>query len=453
MRNAPAREMVEEASDFLIRRAIKKGAASADVLYSFGCGNSLSLRDGFPEKNTSGTSLGVGLRTVDREGRQGIAHVNSLDAPHLEEIVEWSLTNCTFAEPDPFIRLSEEPLEEMPSLELEERRITELTHDERMAACTEMWETARDADPRAISVRSASWGDGWGETHYRSSTGISGWYSGASAGCAASVILQEGEIMEMGGAGDDSRSISALSPSEVSLQAVKRAALVIGGSPLPTGRYDLVIDGESAASLVDVIGELFLASNIHKNRSFLKGMLGKQVSSPALTLVDDGILKKGLASAPFDGEGVRCGTTRILSDGVAVSWLYNMKYALMDGVPSTGNASRSISGTPDVGCSNLSLRPGRWSREDLFIQAENGIYVTELLGLHTINPVSGEFSIGIKGARISGGATGGAVSGMTIAGNMKDFMMNIDLIGNDFKYYGSTGACSLVVRDVAAAGS
>jgi len=192
VKNAPAREMVEDASEFLIRRAIKKGAASADVLYSFGCGNSLSLRDGIPEKNTSGTSLGIGLRTVDREGRQGIAHVNSLDAPHLEEIVEWSLTNCTFAEPDPFIRLSEEPLEEMPSLELEERRITELTHDERMAACTEMWETARDADPRAISVRSASWGDGWGETHYRSSTGISGWYSGASAVCAASVILQEG---------------------------------------------------------------------------------------------------------------------------------------------------------------------------------------------------------------------------------------------------------------------
>jgi len=102
VRNAPAREIVEDASDFLIRRAIKKGAASADVLYSFGSGNSLSLRDGFPEKN--------GLRTVDRDGRQGVAHVNSLDAPHLEEIVEWSLKNCTFAEPDPFIRLSEESL-------------------------------------------------------------------------------------------------------------------------------------------------------------------------------------------------------------------------------------------------------------------------------------------------------------------------------------------------------
>jgi PmbA protein len=67
--------------------------------------------------------------------------------------------------------------------------------------------------------------------------------------------------------------------------------------------------------------------------------------------------------------------------------------------------------------------------------------------------VSGEFSLGIKGASISGGALGGAVSGMTIAGNLKDILNTIDLIGNDFRFYGSTGACSLVVRDVAAAGS
>ena len=91
--------------------------------------------------------------------------------------------------------------------------------------------------------------------------------------------------------------------------------------------------------------------------------------------------------------------------------------------------------------------------EDLLLQVGSGIYVTEFLGLHTINPVSGEFSLGIKGASISGGALGGAVSGMTIAGNLKDILNTIDLIGNDFRFYGSTGACSLVVRDVAAAGS
>jgi PmbA protein len=322
-----------------------------------------------------------------------------------------------------------------------------------MAGCRVMWEIARAADPRVVSVRSASWGEGSGEYHYRSSEGVSGWYSGTSAGCGVSVILSGGDVMEMGGYGDDSRFLSGLDPRKAAAEAVRRTALVLAGKSLPTGRYDLVLDGEAAASLVDVLGELFLASNIHKNKSFLRDKLGEKVASPALSLVDDGLLVRGMGSSPFDGEGVSCTTTRLLSDGVVTAWLYNLKYALLDGVASTGNAGRSISGTPDVDCSNLLLLPGQWTPEDLLLQVGSGIYVTEFLGLHTINPVSGEFSLGIKGASISGGALGGAVSGMTIAGNLKDILNTIDLIGNDFRFYGSTGACSLVVRDVAAAGS
>lgn len=452
MRTVPVHETVEEASAFLIRRAMTKGAAGADVLCNFGSGYSFSLRDGLPERNTAGTSLGIGLRTLDKDGRQGVAHVNSLDEKYLEDLVEWSVNNCASSEPDPFLHLSEEVLSPILDLELTDQSIFALTPEQRSGICREMWETACDADPRVISVRSASWGDGAGEVYYASSAGISGWYAGTSAGCSVSVILQEGDSIEMGGYGDDSRYLSALSPRATALEAVRRTALVLGGRNLPTGRYDLVVDGEAASSLVDVMGELFFASNIHKNKSFLKGKLGERVASPALSLIDDGTLPRGLGSAPFDGEGVLCSSKFLLSGGVASSWLYNLKYASMDGVASTGNACRAVSGTPDVDCSNLSLLPGQWTGEDLLLQVGHGIYVVEFLGLHTINPVSGEFSVGIRGASISGGMLGDAVSGMTIAGNLKDILNNIDLVGNDLKYYGSTGACSLVVRDVAAAG-
>ena len=453
MMQVPARDAVEEASAFLVAETLSRGAAGADVVCSFGQGSSLSLRDGVPEKNTSGTSFGIGLRTLDREGRQGVAHVNSLERHHLEELVVWSLNNCSSSEPDPHARLAPQARDILPDLELFDEAVLGVTPEYRMSVCREMWEIARDADPRVVSVRSASWGEGSGEYHYRSSEGVSGCYSGTSAGCGVSVILSDGGVMEMGGYGDDSRFLSGLDPRKAAAEAVRRTAMVLGGTYLPTGRYDLVLDGEAAASLVDVLGELFLASNIHKNKSFLMGKLGEKVASPALSLVDDGLLLRGMGSSPFDGEGVPCSRTPLLSNGVVSAWLYNLKYALLDGVASTGNASRSISGTPDVDCSNLSLLPGQWTPEDLLLQVGSGIYVTEFLGLHTINPVSGEFSLGIKGASISGGALGGAVSGMTIAGNLKDILNTIDLIGNDFRFYGSTGACSLVVRDVAAAGS
>ncbi|HOO88442.1 MAG TPA: metallopeptidase TldD-related protein, partial [Synergistales bacterium] len=262
-----------------------------------------------------------------------------------------------------------------------------------------------------------------------------------------------GDEMEMGGYGDESRFLASLQPRATALEAVRRTAMVLGGEPLPTGKYDLLLDPESSASFVEVLGELFLASNIHKNKSFLKGKLGERIASPALTLVDDGTLKGGIGAAPFDGEGIPCSRTCLLSGGVVESWLYNLKYARIDGVASTGNAARSVSGTPDVDCSNLFLLPGKWTPQDLLLQVGSGIMVTELLGLHTMNPVSGDFSLGIKGVRIKDGTLSEPVAGMTVAGNLKDVLRSIDLVGNDFKFFGSIGSCSLVIRDVTAAGT
>ncbi len=447
-----SRDRVEEAASFLLRKAKEKGAAAADVLYTFRSGQSLSLCDGKPEKNSSGASLAVGLRTIDPEGRQGVAHSNSLDREFLEDIVEWSLANCASSEADPSIFLSPVPLAELPDLGLSDPSLSDITPERRMAFCKEMDGLAREADSRVLSVRSSSWADGGGEVHYASTAGLSGWYSGTSAGCGLSLIMQDGEAMEMGGYGEDSRFLAGLSPSRTALEAVRRTGLILGGKPLATGRYDLLLDGEAAASLIDLLGELFLASSIHKNTSFLKGKKGKKVASPVMTLTDDGTLHRGLGSAPFDGEGVPCGKTRLLTGGVVEGWLYNLKYAFLDGTESTGNADRSPASTPDVDCTNLCLSPGPWSREEMLLQTGKGLYVTEFLGLHTVNPVSGDYSLGIKGACIEDGEIGGAVSGMTIAGNLKDLLFAVDLLGKDFAFYGSTGACSMLVRDIAAAG-
>ncbi len=453
MRKTPDRRVAEQAAAFLIDRAVEKGAAAADVLYVSGYGHSLSLLDGEPEDISSGFSTGIGIRALDSCGRQGAARVNSLEKRSLEEAVDWSISNCKASEEDPYVGLV--PPSSCPEgdLGLYDPEIANLSCEDRMAFCKRMWECARSADPRVVSVRSTSWGDGVQDVLYASSEGAMMWYRGASAGCGVSVVLSSSEDMEMGGYGEESRLLSSLSPEDVAHEAVERSAMVLGGRPLSTRKYDLLLDPDSSASFVEVVGELFLASNIHKNKSLLKGRLGDKIASSALTIVDDGALKGALGSAPFDGEGVPCSRTAILTRGVVESWLYNLKYARMDGVHSTGNASRSLSGTPDVGCSNLCVAPGKWTPQDLLLQVRSGIYVKELLGLHTVNSVSGDFSLGIKGVRIQDGEVREPVAGMTIAGNFMDFLGSVDLLGNDLKFTGSTGSCSMVIRDVTTAGA
>lgn len=441
MRRTPDRETAEEAAAFVLETAAKKGAAAADVLYIAGAGHSLSLLDGEPERISTGFSVGIGIRTLDSSGRQGVSRVNSLSRGRLEEAVDWSISNCGACEEDPFVGLGPALSQTADDLDLYDSEIAELDTSDRMNFCKRMWECARDEDPRVVSVRSASWGDGVQEMLYASSEGSMAWSKGTTAGCGVSVVLSSGEDMEMGGYGEADRLLSSLSPERTAREAVERSAMVLGGKPLPTGKYDLILDPESSASFIEVVGELFLASNIHKNRSLLMDRLGERVSSASLTLVDDGTLKRGLGSAPFDDEGVPASKTRILAGGVAESWLYNLKYARMDGVRSTGNASRPLSGVPDVGISNLCVEPGKWTRQDLLLQVRRGICVKELLGLHTINPVSGDFSLGIKGARVQNGEVREPVGGMTIAGNILDFLDSLDLLGNDFKFSGNIGSC------------
>jgi PmbA protein len=160
-----------------------------------------------------------------------------------------------------------------------------------------------------------------------------------------------------------------------------------------------------------------------------------------------------MGSEMFDGEGVPTGRTVLIESGFAENYLYNLQYAAKDGVPSTGNASRSLAGLPDVGASNLILTPGRESADSLFKRVQDGFLVAELMGMHTLNHVSGDFSLGAKGVRVKNGEFCGPVAGVTISGNLIDILKKITAIGSDLEFFGSTGASTIVVEDVAVAGS
>jgi PmbA protein len=159
-----------------------------------------------------------------------------------------------------------------------------------------------------------------------------------------------------------------------------------------------------------------------------------------------------MGSAPFDGEGVPTGRTVLIEAGIAVNYLYNLQYASKDGVNSTGSASRSIGSLPDVGTSNLLLMPGSESRESMIRGISNGFLVSELMGLHTLDPISGDFSLGAKGVRISGGVPGEPVAGVTIAGNLLDLLNKVAAVGSDVTFFGSIGAPTIVVENVSVAG-
>ncbi len=443
---------IEGAAAWLLDEARRRGAAEADFLWSWGVRNVFSLCDGEPEEDRVGSSCGLGLRTLDGAGRQGVAFVNSLDRDRLSHLLDWSLHNCHQSEVLEGLGLYRGESAADVDLELEDPALYGLSPRDRLQFCRLMSEAACEADGRIVSVRSSSWDDGWGEGFYASSEGFASWHRATFAACGVAVVLADGDATEMGGSGGEARSLSQLSPAAYALEAVQKTALVLGGRPLPTGRYTLVLDPEVTADIVDALGELFLASNIRRNSSLLRGRLGEVIGSSRLTLVDDGRLPGRMGSSLVDGEGVPTGRTTLLDGGRVVSFLYDLRHARLEGRASTGNAARGVGTLPDVGTNNLFLLPGTMKAGDLHRGAEGGIYVTELLGLHTLDTVSGEFSLGIKGAVLRDGLPSEPVAGVTVAGTLLDLLAQVESLGDDLRFFGSSGGLTLVIRDVALAG-
>ena len=449
------RDEIESASSRLLSFAGSKAdLLGADVLFSRGETFSLSLLDGSPEENTCGVTGGISLRCVAKDGRQGLSFSNMTDGVSLRDLMEWSYANCAASEPDEGVSLRKGPVpfDEAP-LELFDESLSGAANGKfRMKICETMNEIAGSRDPRVVSVRSSEWSHGLGVSFYASTEGISFWRQGTNASCGVSVVMRDGDAFEIGAYGRVERFMSDLDAPGTARAAVDRTLRVLGGRPVPTGRYTLVLEPEVTASLIDEIGDMFRASEVHKGRSLMAGRLGSEVAAKSVTLVDDARIPRKLGTSAVDAEGVPTGRTVLIDGGLANAYMYNLQYAAKDGVKSTGNASRGFAGLPDVGTSNLILRPGTEPPESLIKNVRRGVFVTELMGLHTINSVTGDFSLGAKGVYVENGEPRGAVAGITIADNLMDFLKKIVSVGNDLTFFGSTGAPTVVAEGVAIAG-
>ncbi|MEG1642150.1 MAG: TldD/PmbA family protein [Synergistaceae bacterium] len=446
------RSEIETISSWALEQSLKIGASGADILYSEGSGNSISLIDGEVEECVTGENSGIGIRTILSDGRQGIAYGNRFDKNSIKDLVEWSYQNAKVSEPEEGIQLYSGEMKEDPKITLQDENIAKITPQDRMQKCLEMTEIAKSIDKRIISIRSAGWNDGWGASYYATSNGNSGWEKGSSVSCGTVVLAQDNKSTEIGGYGDESRLLSEINPQKIAKLAVEKTLEYLGSSTIKTGTYTLVIEPETTASFIEIIGDLFCSSEIHKGKSLMKDKLGKTVASSCITLIDNGRIPWKAGSGSWDSEGYPTGETTLIDKGIANTYLYNLQYAYKDGVKSTGNACRGMSSLPTVGTSNLILKPGTENRENLIKSTKKGLYVTELMGLHTIDCVTGDFSLGAKGLLIENGEIKRAVNGVTIASNIMDFIKQVVAVGSDQKFFGATATSTMVVENIVIAG-
>ena len=250
-------------------------------------------------------------------------------------------------------------------------------------------------------------------------------------------------------------SLDEIKPRKMAAQGVEEGLSKLGGKSIPSGSYKTIIYNEAMVQLLETFASTFSGDAAQKGLSLLKGKEGDMIASPIVTIVDDPLMEGGLASAPFDDEGVATFTKELVYEGKLNTLLHNLKTAHKQGVKSTGNGFKaSYASSVNVSESNLYLRKGEKSFEDLMKEINEGVIITDLAGLHSgANTVSGDFSLAAKGFYVENGKKTFPVEQITLAGNYFDLLKNIVSIGNDLKFpMSNVGSPSVIVTGLSIAG-
>lgn len=449
----PTRTKYEQLAKNVIQRARKRGAQQAEVYLELGRQSSCRVRDGEIQDLTEATSKGIGLRVVCDQ-RLGFAFTSDFDPTSLNQFADRAVDLASAAAPH---RLNGLPTSEdlgTPSDvgEICDPKISSLQPDWKIKAALEMERAGKAVDPRIVAFDSVGAGEQVAEVIVASSEGFVGGYAGTYAFMYAAPVASDGTQLQTAEWSDEKRFFDELESAEaIGRKAAERAVRMLGAKKVKSQRAPVILDPTMAASFASTIASAANGDAVFKKSSFFAGKLAKRIAAASLTLVDDGLRRRGLGSSPFDGEGVPTRRTAVIEKGVLGSFLYDCFTARKAKTRTTGNAARSYRSLPAIGTNNLYLEPGSRSPEEIIREVKNGFYVTAMLGVGA-NIVTGEYSRGANGLWIENGELARPVQEVTVAGSMLQMLEDIDAVGSDLRFRGATGAPTIRFRELTIAG-
>lgn len=434
-----------------VQRAKSFGAELAEAFVSSSKELAIDVRNGQVETMKLAEEQGLGLRVII-DSRVGFTFTTDVTAAGVESCAKQALANAGKTVQDRFNTLPE-PVAGYPALDLYDPAIRGTTVEDKINLAKKMEEAGRSFDPRVKIIESSSYQDAEVAVGIVNSLGLSAAYQGAYCGSYLSLVAGEGDDSQTGFAMKFGLKYQELDPESIGRLAAQRAVRMLGAKPIATQRAAVILDPYIATNFLDLVGPALTSEAVQKGRSLFAGKTGQQVASPLISIVDDGRLAGGIASAPFDGEGVATAETILIQDGMLKGFLYNTYTAAKDGVKSTGNGVRgSFKGTAEVGTTNFFIKPGQVSADQMIKEVQSGLYVTEVMGMHTANPISGDFSVGASGLWIENGQIVKPVRGMAIAGNILEMLGAVDAVGNDLEFFGGKGAPTIRISQMSLSG-
>jgi PmbA protein len=453
-------ELGEVAAD-AVAAALAAGAGDAEAYVEDSTGREIRVFDGEVESLTEAGQRGCGVRAwID--GRVGYAYGTDLGEVGLEGLAADSVEAARVADPDEHAAA---PAGDGAAPVIEgifDAALADWTTQRKVELAQAIEAAARATDPRVVGVETTVYADEESRVAIASSTGLAGAFEATSCYAflqAISAAEDDGDRQTGLGFGLG-RAPAALDPEAIGREAAERAVSLLGARKPDSRTCPVILDETVAAGFAGFVGGTLCADAVQRGRSPFAGRLDDAIASGALTLTDDGTDPAGLGSAPIDAEGAPRGRTALVDAGRLAAYLHDSYTARREGGGTRSTASASRAGyrsPPSVSTSNLIVAAGGKSLQELLAEADGGVYVTDVAGLHSgVNPVSGSFSVGATGRLIAGGELADPADEFTIASDLASMLSAIRGAGAQPRWVpfgGSVSTPALLIGEMAVGGA
>ena len=444
----------KDVMNILIDTALSNGATAADCVLSRSRGLSLTRRLGKDETIERYEDFDTGLRVFVGNKIASVSTNDNSEAA-IRDVAKRAVDMAKIAPQDDFSLIaSQETLNDFPI----HNSISVDSYDEVEPSIDIIRDRAKEVEDSALSVKGitnsdgadASWGEG--ETLLMTSNGFFGSSKKSNHSVSVVVIAEKNGKMERDY--DYSSKVfgkDLRNSNHIGIEAAKKTLARIGATKPLTGKYPVIFDPRVSRSIAGHFASAINGSAIARKTSFLKDMLNKQIANPAINIIDNPFLKRGLGSRLFDAEGLGSKKYTLIKDGVLEQWLLDLSSAKQLNLKPSGNAKRGISGPPSPGTSNFMISPGDVTPDNLIKNVSEGFFVTDMIG-SSVSMITGDYSRGASGFWIKNGELSIPITEATIAGNLKEMFMTLQP-ANDIDHSHSINSPTLLIEGMTIAGN
>ncbi|GAA0863709.1 TldD/PmbA family protein [Paraclostridium tenue] len=443
----------KEFKNILFEKALNEGFEDCEIYYTDGEDISITVYEGEVEKYNLDKSFGLSFRGM-LNGKMGYSYTEILDDKAIDMLIKNAkeASKCIESTDEQFIYEGDKNYSKVQTYS---EKLENIDAAKLIEIALDLEKQTKEYSDKVVNISSCKVSYSSSKNGIYNTKGLA--LSNKGNLIIAYVIpIVEGNNEKQDGMGYKiADSLEEIDTKEIAKQGVKEALSKLGGSTISSGNYKTIVYNEAMASLLETFADIFSGEAAQRGLSLLKGKEGEIIASDIVSIVDDPLLDKGLASTPFDDEGVATFKKDIVSNGVLNTLLHNLKTAHKANVKTTGNGFKASYSSPvSVEPTNFYIEKGEASIGELMEEIKEGIMVTDFAGLHSgANSITGDFSLAAKGFYIKDGKKEYPVEQITVAGNFFDLLKNIKLIGNDLNFpISSVGAPSVIVEGLSVAG-